>query len=100
MSNIQFTNAARQDLKSIFSYSIRKWGAEKARYYSDQLRTHADKIAQGTAFSKAVPHKHRNLRQTTSGRHLIIFEQNDEQVLLVRILHEAMDIPRHISSLN
>ena len=96
MPDIQFTNAARQDLKNIFTYSIRKWGRQQAQRYSSQLNAHIQKIAKDAVFSNPVPDTQRNLRRSTTGRHLVIFEQTDERILIVRVLHEAMDIPRHI----
>jgi plasmid stabilization system protein ParE len=54
-------------------------------------------MAPSAAFSKPVNNSERNLMQSAIGRHLIIFEQTDEQILIVRVLHEAMDIPRHLS---
>lgn len=97
MRTVQFTNASRNDLKSIFTYSIRKWGLAQAKRYSDQLKEHVQKMAPSAAFSKPVNNSERNLMQSAIGRHLIIFEQTDEQILIVRVLHEAMDIPRHLS---
>ena len=96
MPAIQFTNAARQDLKNIFTYSIRKWGRQQAQRYSSQLKAHIQKLAEDAVFSKPVPDTQRNLRRSATGRHSVIFEQTDEQILIVRVLHEAMDIPRHM----
>lgn len=98
MKTIQFTNAARQDLKSIFTYTIRKWGIFQAKRYSDQLHSHIQKIASSAAFSKQVENSGRDLQQSATGRHLVIFEQAEDHILIVRILHEAMDVPRHIGS--
>lgn len=98
MKTVQFTNAAQQDLKSIFTYSIHKWGIAQARCYSDQLHSHVQKIAHSAAFSKPVQNNDRDLQQSATGRHLIIFEPADDHILIVRILHEAMDVPRHIGS--
>ncbi|MCR9140314.1 MAG: type II toxin-antitoxin system RelE/ParE family toxin [Alphaproteobacteria bacterium] len=98
MKKIQFTNAAKQDLKSIFTYTIRKWGVTQAKRYSDQLHSHIQKIASSVVFSKQVQNSDRDLQQSATGRHLVIFEQADDHILIVRILHEAMDVPRHIGS--
>lgn len=96
MAEIQFTNTARQDLKGIFTYSIRRWGKRQAERYSAQLNVQIQKIGQDAVFSTPVPASRLSLRQSTAGCHLIIFEQTDDHILIVRILHEAMDIPRHI----
>lgn len=98
MKTIQFTNAAKQDLKSIFTYTIRKWGVVQAKRYSDQLHSHIQKITHSSAFSKPVENIGRDLQQSATGKHMIIFEQADDHILIVRILHEAMDVPRHIGS--
>lgn len=100
MTRIQFTNAARQDLKDIFRYTVRNWGRPQAQKYSEQLKQHVNKIAQDTAFTKPVPTGRPHLRQSAVGRHLIIFEQSEDKFLIIRILHEAMDISRHASSTN
>jgi plasmid stabilization system protein ParE len=31
-----------------------------------------------------------------SGRHCIFFQKNDARVLVVRVLHDSMDFPRHL----
>ena len=33
----------------------------------------------------------------TSGRHSIFFEADDRRVLVVRVLHDSMDYPRHLN---
>jgi plasmid stabilization system protein ParE len=37
-----------------------------------------------------------NIYQARVNRHLIILEMSDTEIRIVRILHEAMDIPRHL----
>ena len=100
MVQIQFTNAARQDLKDIFRYTVRTWGRPQAEKYSQQLKQHVTKIAQDMAFSRPVSDGQPNVRQSMVGRHIVIFEQADDHMLIIRILHEAMDIPNHIPSVN
>lgn len=94
---IKFTNAARQDLKSIFTYTVRTWGKQQAEKYSAQLKSHLSDISKSAAFSKPVQCSRNNLKQSAVGRHIVVFEQTNTQILIVRILHEAMDIPRHVS---
>lgn len=96
MTTLRFTLAARQDLKHILIYSIRTWGMAQAQRYSAKLQTHIQKIAEDAVFHKPVPHSRPNLRQSSVGRHLVIFEANSDHTLIVRVLHEAMDVTRHI----
>jgi toxin ParE1/3/4 len=96
MIELRFTNAAREDLKHILIYSIRTWGMAQAQRYSGKLQTHIQRIAEDDVFHKPVPNGRPNLRQSTVGRHLVIFEANADHTLIVRVLHEAMDVTRHI----
>lgn len=98
MTQLKFTNAARQDLKSIFTYIVRTWGKQQAERYSAKLKAHLADISRSAAFGKPVQRSRNNLKQSAVGRHIVIFEQTDAQVLIVRILHEAMDIPHHVAS--
>lgn len=97
MTQIKFTNAARRDLKSIFTYTVRTWGKQQAEKYSAQLKAHMLDISTRTAFSKPVQVSRNNLKQSAVGRHIVVFEQTDAQILIVRILHASMDIPRQVS---
>jgi toxin ParE1/3/4 len=99
MTQIQFTNAARQDLKDIFRYTVRTWGRPQAQKYSEQLKQHVTKIAQDMVFSRPVQNGRPNVQQSMVGRHILIFEQAGGHVLIIRVLHDAMVIPNHIISM-
>jgi toxin ParE1/3/4 len=98
MTQIQFTNAARQDLKDIFRYTVRAWGRPQAEKYAEQLKQHVTKIAQDMVLSRPVQNGRPNVRQSMVGRHIVIFEKGEDHLLIIRVLHEAMDIPNHIIS--
>ncbi len=34
----------------------------------------------------------------TSGRHCVFFEVDESRVLVVRVLHDRMDYPRHLNT--
>jgi len=96
MSNVQFTNAARKDLREIFTYTTRTWGIAQARQYSEQLKQHTVAIGEFRAHSKPVLGSSADVYQSHCRKHIFVFERTGDKVLIVRILHEAMDIPRHL----
>ena len=96
MSNVQFTNAARKDLREIFTYTTRTWGIAQARQYSEQLKQHTVAIGGFRAHSKPVLGSSADVHQSHCRKHIFVFERKGDKVLIVRILHEAMDIPRHL----
>ena len=96
MSNVQFTNAARKDLREIFTYTTRTWGIAQARQYSEQLKQHTVAIGEFRAHSKPVLGSSADVHQSHCRKHIFVFERTGDKVLIVRILDEAMDIPRHL----
>lgn len=96
MSKVQFTNAARKDLREIFTYTTRTWGITQARQYSEQLKQHTVAIGEFRAHSKRVLGSSADVHQSHCRKHIFVFERKSDTVLIIRILHEAMDIPRHL----
>lgn len=96
MSNVQFTNAARKDLREIFTYTTKTWGITQARQYSEQLKQHTIAIGELRAHSKPVLGSSADVHQSHCRKHIFVFERKGDKVLIVRILHEAMDIRRHL----
>ncbi|WP_391481690.1 type II toxin-antitoxin system RelE/ParE family toxin [Nereida sp. NH-UV-3] len=96
MSAVQFTNAARKDLREIFTYTTRTWGIAQARQYSEQLKQHTIAIGEFRAHSKTVLGSSSDVHQSHCRKHIFVFERRGDKVLIVRILHEAMDIPHHL----
>ena len=96
MSNVHFTNAARKDLREIFTYTTKTWGIAQARQYSEQLKQHTIAIGEFRAHSKPVLGSSADVHQSHCQKHIFIFERKGDTVLIIRILHEAMDVPRHL----
>ena len=96
MSKVQFTNAARKDSREIFTYTTRTWGITQARQYSEQLKLHTIAIGELRAHSKPVLGSSADVHQSHCRKHIFVFERKSDTVLIIRILHEAMDIPRHL----
>ena len=96
MSNVQFTNAARKDLREIFTYTTKTCGRVQARQYSEQLKQHTTAIGEFPAHSKPILDASADVHQSHYRKHIFVFERKGDKILIVRILHEAMNIPRHL----
>ena len=96
MKFIKYARRANADLEDITDYTARTWGAAQAKKYNRDIRGKIVELANGEASIQSMNVSKVGLYKTRVNRHLIIFEQTDEQILIVRVLHEAMDIPRHI----
>lgn len=96
MRRLELTEIARDDLKSIRRYSQRTWGPERTLQYMAGLRDTMKGLVAGTVLSRKRNDLKPGLRMTASGRHCVFFETNESRVLVLRVLHDKMDYPRHL----
>ncbi len=98
MANLKFTNKAVEDLTSIWNYTFKTWSERQADEYYKMLisacrKTLTPSFLPARLYNEIAP----DLYGIKSGHHLIFFKHiADGDVLVVRILHERMDIKRHI----
>ena len=97
MANFIISELAKKDIRDIWNYTKSEWSEEQAnRYYNDLLDL-CERIASnpeiiGRSYDDIRP----NLRGANCGRHIIFYRiLSQQQVRIVRILHMAMDFPRH-----
>jgi Plasmid stabilization system protein len=96
MKSIKYARRARADLEDIIDYTARTWGADQAKRYTRDIRVQIERIASDDVITQPLRVARSGMFKSRINRHLIIFEQRDDHILIVRILHEAMDIPRQI----
>jgi toxin ParE1/3/4 len=111
--NVRFQPPARKDIVNIYLESAERFGAAaRTRYealFDAAFRDLAANPARpGVRRSRDVPENvflyhvrysvgrvQRSLR-VSEPRHFIIFVHTDEEVVILRVLHDSMDIGRHV----
>ncbi len=96
MADYRLRPKARADIDDIWSYSYRTWGTQQARRYVAVLRDVCTELATDPALGRSRDDLHEGLRVYPAGRHLIFYLTADRGIDVVRILHERMDIARHL----
>ena len=96
MKSIKYARRAKTDLEDITDYTARTWGAHQAKKYLQAIRTQIKGIANGDIISQPLQVARTGMFKCRVNRHFIIFEETDNQIRIIRILHEAMDVPRHV----
>ena len=96
MKRVDFTEIARADLKSIRRYSQKIWGPDRTVQYMAGLRDTMKGLVAGTVVSRNRDDLRPGLQMATSGRHCVFFEADQSRILVVRVLHDRMDYPRHM----
>ncbi len=97
MANYKFTNKAVYDLISIWNYTLNKWSENQADRYYIMLLENCKVIAINPEIGKNYSNIAENLFGFKAGQHLIFYRRiKDNEVEIIRILHEQMDIKNRI----
>lgn len=90
------SNRAVADLKEIWIYTEEHWGAAQAdRYYRDIIAA-IEGLARQERQGRVVDLREGYLKYPV-GRHMLYFTTVDARLRVVRILHQRMDVQRHLS---
>jgi plasmid stabilization system protein ParE len=102
---------ARADIKAIRAYSRRAFGAGAQHKYGALMKRAfnllcADPQRSGVKQHEDMPGLHffhlRHARTRGAGpkqpRHVLVFTFDDTTLTILRVLHDSMDIPQHVSN--
>ena len=98
MYNVRLSQLAEHDLEDIWLYTFNAWSYQQADKYQDELYEGVLRLAGDVNLGIAADHIRPGYRKYKVGCHLIfyLFSETDKSIFIVRILHESMDLPRHI----
>ena len=95
VAKYRLSERAYADIIGIGSYTMERFGIEQARRYRDQLerafQVLADHPARGRTADDVAP----GLRRWNYHSHVVFFRPEAQGVVIVRVLHQAMDATRH-----
>ena len=91
-----FSPASIRDLQSITDYTLHSWGAEQEALYLRGVWKKLEEIR-----TRPEAHRLRNdlaidCRSARHGKHVIFFTVEEDRILVIRILHGAMDLHSHL----
>lgn len=90
---VRFTPLAGADLEEIGDY-IARANPARARSFVLELRKQCEKISRNPLGYRARPELAEGLHSCVFRHYVILYRTDGMNVLIVRLLHEAMDIPR------
>lgn len=98
MSSFFVSRAARADLKSIAVYTQNPWGAVQRRAYIKELDAEflflAENLLSGVSCNYIVG----GLRKYHYKHYTIFYENLDQSISIVRVLHKSMDVELHLKN--
>lgn len=96
MSGFRVSNEARTDIVEIGRHTQREWGVEQRRLYLFGLEQKFIQLSESPKLSAERPEFEPPVRIHHHKKHLIVYVVENSGILIIRVLHESMDIPAHI----
>jgi len=106
---VRLAAAAEADFHGIVRWTSEQFGQAQARAYADVLSSALEELAKGPDIigvrsrddiAKGLFAFH-VARKGRKGRHLVLFKTGQDRgrnvIKVLRILHDAMDLPRHLN---
>ena len=96
MAGFSLRPQAVADLEEIWNHSTENWGELQAERYLRLINKHFRKIADNPDLGPSCDGIREGYRRRRVARHTIFYRMSDDRVEVVRILHERMDVDRHL----
>jgi toxin ParE1/3/4 len=105
---VRLSQQAEQDYVEILQWTTKTFGKGQASTYAETIALAIEALAGGPDVlgARARDDIHPGIRtlhvarQGRSGRHLVVFREAKSAIDVLRLLHDSMDLPRHLSAAN
>lgn len=86
------------DLNAIWDYTFEEWSESQADKYYSNLKSDCLQLAENPKIGKEYDGINKNLLGLKSGKHVIFYQQiSENEIEVIRILHERMDLKNRIT---
>ncbi len=92
----ELSGRADSDLKEIYKYSYVTHGKAQADRYYEGLIARFEFLADAPLIARERRDLKSPVRIHPYGRHLIVYQARDRHILIVRVLHQSMDIESQV----
>jgi toxin ParE1/3/4 len=96
VSRYLLSPAAQADLEQIWDYTHDQWGIEQEAYLRE-LQSAIERAAANPQIGRACDEVRAGYRKLAAGSHTLFYRVSAEGVIdVVRVLHQRMDVDRHL----
>lgn len=99
----RLTRQAEDSLVGIAVWTLQNFGLRQADIYEAEVIARCEAIAKREVTSRscsALVSGAEGLQFARAGEHFLVFLENNEEVVIVDVLHSRSDLPRHVSALS
>ena len=87
---------AKADLSEIWDYGADRWGADRATDYIRDIQRAIEHAAAHPLRGRACDEVRAGYFKVSVGSHLLFYRLVDDVLDVVRVLHQRMDVSRHL----
>ncbi|WP_420722477.1 type II toxin-antitoxin system RelE/ParE family toxin [Hwanghaeella sp. LZ110] len=98
MPSYRVTKKAQSDIREIGLYTQQQWGKEQRRAYLQGMEARFERLADSPLLAAERGEFDPPVRIHPYEKHLIVYTAQEDGILIVRVLHESMDVPAQLSS--
>ncbi len=89
---LELSRSARADLDGIRDHSVEQFGTERTLLYLDAIEQVFRRIIDHPEIGTPQPDLAERLRGMSVGAHRLFYRAETDTIIVVRILHKAMDV--------
>ncbi|MCU7837489.1 MAG: type II toxin-antitoxin system RelE/ParE family toxin [gamma proteobacterium symbiont of Taylorina sp.] len=97
-SKYTYSIRAEHDVKKIYLDTAIKWGMAQADKYNDGLEHSINLIAGNPDLGRQCDYIRKEYHRHEYERHIIFYRKRKQDILIVRIIYDAMDIKKRLST--
>jgi toxin ParE1/3/4 len=94
-SGYRLSPLAEADLEDIWAYTAETWSIEQAERYHADLVAAFEGLASGNRKGRATDIRDDYFKYPV-GSHMVFYRHSDAGIDIIRILHQKMDVSRHL----
>jgi toxin ParE1/3/4 len=95
--NFEISKLALEDLENIWEYTVEQWSKEQANKYYNEVFSVIGKICENSDTRKPIDEIKKGHRRTNVNSHMILYKVKGTTIYIDRILHQKMDIDKHLN---
>lgn len=96
MKKLIVSPRAGGDIDDIYDYTESRWGEDQAEDYPSGTRQALQEACRGTRKGKSIDHIRKGAMSLSFRSHYLIYQEKAASLILIRILHQRMNIGRHL----
>lgn len=96
MNDVVFSPAAQVDIEQIWDYTCDRWDADQAERYIRALQSAVERVAENPLIGRACDEVRVGYRRHAVGSHTLYYRIAGDLIVVVRVLHQRMDVDQHV----